>query len=153
MLEETLKRALRAVFGGGADISAANPLQVHDPATETLLNSTMVLAETGGTVTTTGPGTEDVVYINDDPQGEHRPEKVVIDFSDQTATETTVVRLYYRIKEGGGYIKKDEEAFAGVQDPELIDVELEPNRFGIKVTIERTAGVAKDYDWEVHYSD
>lgn len=28
MLEETFKRALRAVFGGGANIDAANPLQV-----------------------------------------------------------------------------------------------------------------------------
>lgn len=153
MFEETLKRVLRAVFGGGADISAANPLEVHDPKTEELLNSTMVLAETGGTVTTTTINTEYDVYINEDPQGEYRPEKVVIDFSEQTAAETTVVRLYYRIKEGGDYIKKDEETFAGEQDPALIDVELEPNRFGIKVTIERTAGNAKDYDWEVHYSD
>ncbi|MBA7686927.1 hypothetical protein ES703_95387 [subsurface metagenome] len=32
MLEGVLKRALQAVFGGGADISAANPLPVEDPA-------------------------------------------------------------------------------------------------------------------------
>jgi hypothetical protein len=153
MFEETIKRALRAVFGGGADINAGNPLEVHDPNTVELLNSTMVLAEAGGTVTTTGPGTEDVVYINDDPQGEYRPEKVVIDFTEQTAAESTVVRLYYRIKEGGGYILKGETLFDGVQDPELKDVVLDPNRFGIKVTIERTAGAAKDYDYEVHYSD
>jgi hypothetical protein len=153
MFEETMKRVMRTVFGGGADINAGNPLEVHDPKTEELLNSTMVLTEAGGTVTTTGPGTEDVVYINDDPQGEYRPERVVIDFSEQTANETTVVRLYYRIKEGGGYIKKGETTFVGVRTPELIDVELDPNRFGIKVTIERTAGGAKDYDYEVHYAD
>lgn len=31
MLEETAQRILRQVFGGGADISAANPLPVSDP--------------------------------------------------------------------------------------------------------------------------
>jgi len=153
MIEGVLRRVLQAVFGGGADISAANPLEVHDPKTQELLNATMVLTETGGTVTTTGPGTEDVVYINDDPQGEYRPEIVVIDFTNQTAAETTVVRLYYRIKAGGAYILKDTETFVGVQDPELVDIELEPCRFGVRVSIERTAGVAKDYDWETHYAD
>lgn len=34
MLEEVFKRALRAVFGGESDISAENPLEVHDPKTE-----------------------------------------------------------------------------------------------------------------------
>lgn len=152
-----IRRVLRDVFGGGADISAANPLQVYDPAVavgvEELLNSAMVLTETGGTITTTVINTEYDVYINDDPAGEYRPEKVVIDFSNQTGAETTVIREYYRIKEGGDYIKKDGASFIGVQDPALINIELEPNRFGIKVTIERTAGDAKAYDWETHYAD
>jgi len=34
MLETVARRLLRAVFGGGSDISAANPLQVYDPAVE-----------------------------------------------------------------------------------------------------------------------
>ncbi|MBA7611773.1 hypothetical protein ES703_19002 [subsurface metagenome] len=34
MFEGTLKEALRAVFGGGSDISAANPLETHDPTIE-----------------------------------------------------------------------------------------------------------------------
>lgn len=117
-----------------------------------LAGALLILTETGGTVTTTGPGTEDLVYINNDPAGEFHPETVVIDFSNQTAAETVVVREYYRIKEGGGWLIKDSETFAGVISPALINVELEPNRFGVKVTIERTAGVAKAYDWEVHYS-
>ena len=131
-----------------------DPAAIADiAAVQNKLDAMLVLIETGGTVTTTGPGTEDVVYINDDPQGEYKPEKVVIDFSNQTAAETVVARLYYRIKEGGDYIKKDIETFIGVQDPALIDIELEPNRFGVKITIERTAGAAKEYDWEAHFSD
>lgn len=40
MFEETIKRAFRAVFGGGSDISAANPLQVYDPKVAELLGVT-----------------------------------------------------------------------------------------------------------------
>lgn len=40
MFEETIKRALRAVFGGGADINAGNPLQVYDPKVAELLGVT-----------------------------------------------------------------------------------------------------------------
>lgn len=40
MFEETIKRALRAVFGGGSDINAGNPLQVYDPKVFELLGVT-----------------------------------------------------------------------------------------------------------------
>jgi len=114
------------------------------------VNALLTLTETGGTVTTTGG--EDDVYVNDAPAGVYEPKKVMIDFTNQTAAETVVVRTYYRIKSTGNLILKDEVTFAGVQDPPLINVELEPNRFGVEVTMERTAGGAKDYDWEALYA-
>lgn len=114
-----------------------------------LVNALLVLTETGGTITT--DGTEQDVYINNAPAGVFKPLKVMIDLTPMTATETVVVKIYYRIKSGGGLILKDEETFTGVQDPALINVELEPNRFGVQVTIQRTAGDDKDYDWEVFY--
>ena len=39
MLESVLKRVLQAVFGDGADISAANPLQVYDPKLGSLIST------------------------------------------------------------------------------------------------------------------
>jgi len=50
MLESVLKRVLQAVFGGGTDISAANPLQVYDPAVEEKIKYTedSVLGSSGG---------------------------------------------------------------------------------------------------------
>jgi len=75
----------------------------------------------------------------------------MIDFTAHTAGETVTIKVYYRIKSGGDYILLDEEEFIGAQDPDLIMIELEPNRFGIKVTIEKTAGTNRAYDWEVHY--
>ena len=114
-----------------------------------LVNAILTLTETGGTLTT--DGTEQNLYINETPAGVFDPKIVQIDFTNQTATETVIIRESYRIKSGGGYIEKDAVTFAGVQTPLLKNVVLEENRFGVKVTMERTAGGAKDYDWEALY--
>lgn len=115
-----------------------------------LINAILTLTETGGTVTT--DGTEQNVYINNAPAGVFDPKIVQIDFTNQTAGETVVLREYYRIKSGGGMVKMDERTFAGVQDPLLKNVTLEENRFGVQVTIQRTAVVVdRAYDWEAVY--
>jgi hypothetical protein len=114
-----------------------------------IVNALLTLTETGGTVTT--DGTEQNVYINNAPSSVFDPKIVQIDFTNHTATETVVIREYYRIKSGGGLIKKDEKTFAGVQDPLLKNVTLEPNRFGVQVTIEKTAGTNRGYDFEAVY--
>ena len=120
--------------------------QLFDFATATL-----TLAETGGTINTAVLNTEYDVYINNAPPSIFEPLNVIIDFTAQTGAETTVVRVYYRIAPTGGLVLKDEETYIGAQDPVLIDVGLEPNRYGVQVTIERTAGAAQDYDWSVIY--
>ena len=108
------------------------------------------LTETGGTVTT--DGTEQNVYINDVPLGVFRPVCVKVDFTDHTATETIVLRTYYRITAGvAAPILQDTVTFIGLVSPPLINVELEPNRFGVRVTIEKTAGTNRDYDWTSFY--
>jgi len=115
-----------------------------------IVNAILTLSETGGTVTT--DGTEQNLYINNAPAGVFDPKIVQIDFTNQTAGETVVIREYYRIKSGGGLVKKDEVTFAGAQDPDLKDVVLEPNRFGVQVTIQRTViGTDRAYDWEAVY--
>jgi len=108
------------------------------------------LTETRGTVTT--DGTEQDVYINETPLGVFRPVCVKIDFTDHTATETVVVRTYYRITAGvAAPILQDEATFVGVVSPELVNINLEPNRYGIRVTMEKTVGTNRDYDWEAFY--
>ena len=115
-----------------------------------LINAILTLTETGGTVTT--DGNEQDLYINNAPAGVFDPKIVQIDFTNQTAGETVVLREYYRIKSGGGMVKMDERTFAGVQDPLLKNVTLEENRFGVQVTIQRTAVVVdRAYDWEAVY--
>ena len=108
-----------------------------------------ILAETGGTLTT--DGNEQNVYISDVPSGIFKPLAVKIDFTAHTAGETVVVKVYYRIKTGGDYILQDSDEYAGLVDPELVNVGLEANRYGVKVTMEKTVGTNRAYDWAVIY--
>jgi hypothetical protein len=114
-----------------------------------IVNASLVTTETGGTITT--DGTEQDVYINNAPAGVFEPLKVQIDCTLMQAGDTIVLREKYRITPGGAFVKKDEVTLVGVQDPELKNIELEPNRFGVEVTIQRTAGGDRDYPWAVFY--
>ncbi len=114
-----------------------------------LSNAILVLMETGGTLTTTGA--EQDVYINETPAGVYEPLKVQIDLTTLIAAEIVVIRTYYRIAPAGALIKKDEVTFTGVQNEPLKNIELEPNRYGVQVTLERTAGAARAHKWAVLY--
>lgn len=114
-----------------------------------LLTSVLTLTETGGTMTT--DGTEQNVYINNAPAGVYDPKIVQIAFANHTLTETVVIKEYYRISSGGGWALQDSRMFIGAQAMELMNIELEENRFGVKVTIEKTAGTNRDYDYEAVY--
>jgi len=115
-----------------------------------LVNAILVLTETGGTVTATAPGTEDNIYINDAPAGVFRPIGVMLNTSDLAGGETVIVRTRYRTEAGGALeIQGVPTLFAGVQAEPMKYIELKPNRFGVQVTIEGTAGVV--YVWEVFY--
>lgn len=116
-----------------------------------LVNAIFTLTETGGSVTTTVINTEYDVYINETPLGVFSPKKVQINFDTQTVNEIVIVRTYYRINPLGGKEKKSEQVFDGVQEPLLKNIELEPNRYGVRVSIERIAGDSQSYNWCVFY--
>ena len=119
-------------------------------AIKVMTDAMAVLTETGGTVTT--DGTEQDVYINNAPDGVYKPICVKINTTNHTATETIVIRKYSRNASGGAWLEDDELEFAGVITQDQIIVDLEPNRYGIKVTIEKTDGTNRAYGWEVFYS-
>ena len=120
-------------------------------AIRVVTDATPVLTETGGTVT--ADGTEQNVYINNAPAGVYKPICVKVDFTNHTATETVVLRTYYRIAAGGGWLQDDEVEYVGIPTVPLINVELLPTRFGIRVTLEKTAGTNRDYLWEAFYEE
>jgi len=114
-----------------------------------IASAIFTLTETGGTLTT--DGTEQDVYISNAPVGLYTPKFVFVDFTNHTAGETVVVKSYYRIKSGGGWIENTLDTYVGVQSPELIHLVLKDTRYGIKVTVNKTGGANRSYDWEVIY--
>ena len=110
-----------------------------------------ILTEIGGQLTT--DGNVQNLYIAEAPAGIFRPVCVKVDFTNHTAAETVVIKTHYRIAPGGNHIEQDSVTYAGVVSPELININLEPNRYGIKVTIQKTAGTNRAYDWEVFYEE
>jgi hypothetical protein len=117
-----------------------------------------VLTETGGTLT--ADGTEQNVIIVNAPAAVFKPLKVKINLNNMIATDTIVIRLYERLSAAGALELSDVPVtFTGV-DGGLLDgqtqitIDLDPNRYGFKVTLEQTAHVAyKDFVYEYFYED
>ena len=107
------------------------------------------LYETGDTITTTGA--VQTLWVSETPSGLFIPAYLLIDFTNQTVTETVDIVIYYRITSGGGYIAFDSDPITAVQSHLGKVIEFLPNRYGIKVTIEKTAGTNRAYIWEVWY--
>lgn len=131
-----------------APYSATETLdQIHE-----LVAAEFTLQETGGTITSTGA--EQSLYLNNSPLGCFRPVCVFVDLDQMEAGDTTDFRVYYRLNAGGDLIQQDYQSYTGANGglangSEVIVIDLNPNRFGIWVTLEQTAGATQDYDWEV----
>lgn len=124
--------------------------RVDITAIRAITDALAVLTESGGTVTTDGG--EQNVYVDETPAGVFRPICVKIKTAAHTAAETIVIREYYRIASGGDYgDPADEVEFAGLIEGDEITIDLAPNRYGVKVTIQKTAGANRAYPWEVVY--
>lgn len=129
--------------------AVVDAIQVDVDAIRAVIDAEPILEETGGTLT--ADGTEQDIYINNAPAGVFRPICVKIDFTNHTGTETVVLRVYYRIADGGNLIQQDEVTYVGVPTVPLINIDLEPNRYGVQVTLEKTGGTNRAYPWEAFY--
>jgi hypothetical protein len=126
--------------------------QIHE-----LVAAGFTLQETGGTLTATGA--EQTLYINNNPLGCFNPLVLFVDLDNMVAGDTTVVagdttvfRVYYRIAAGGALRLFDYQSYTGIDGGlangrHLIAIELLPNRFGLRVTLQQTAGTNRAYVW------
>jgi len=114
-----------------------------------LASSILTLTETGGTVTT--DGTEQDIYLNNAPSALYSPRMLKLDCTNHTAGETIVVRIYYRVESGGAMVMEIEDTHAGAIDPLLLNIDLKDNRYGVQITIEKTGGANRAYEWEMTY--
>lgn len=108
-----------------------------------------ILEEAGGELTT--DGTEQTLYINNAPAGNYEPKWLLIDFANQTVTETIRLLLYYRISPGGPWVVDDRETIVGVPVNAGISIDLHEARYGIWITMEKTVGTNRAYDWQAFY--
>ena len=124
-------------------------------ALTTLLNAFSILQGTGGILLPAGVGENDVMLV-DGPAGIFWPHKIQIDLGLMVAGDNTIIREYYRIALAGALLLKDQVTYNGIQVPRLINVELEPNRFGFWVSLAQTAAGAggnKNYAWAYFFED
>jgi len=69
------------------------------------------------------------------------------------ASDVFVVKEYYRVKSGGGYVLLSSVTFTDAQVPALVKLLLQPNLYGFKLTIQRTAGTDRSVDYEMWSGD
>ena len=111
----------------------------------------LTLSETGGLLT--ADGTEQTLHINNAPLGNREPRTLLVDLDNMAGGDTTVIRVYYRITAGGGLQLEDFQSYTGADGGlansiKLVAINLNPNRFGVQITLEQTAGVNRTYRWE-----
>ena len=124
-------------------------VDVNVDAIKAKTDAMAVLENAGGEITT--DGLEQNVFFITTPAGVFKAINVEIDFTNQTAAETVTIRTYYRMLAGGGPILQDTLTFAGVVSPEKVTISLDPNRFGVWVTMQSAADDGLTYDWEAFY--
>lgn len=116
----------------------------------------LTLQETGGTLT--ADGNEQTLYLNDTPLGCFEPRVVFVDLDNMQSGDTTEFRVYYRIKSqdvhAGALELQSYQSYTGIDGglangTKLIAIDLYPNRFGVQVTLQQSAGTNRLYDWQV----
>jgi hypothetical protein len=116
-----------------------------------IVGAELVLSSTGGSLT--ADGTEQTLVIISEPLGCWHPMVLWVDLDNMVAGDSTTLRVYYRLSDGGALKLWDSQVFAGpdgglVNLAKLLDIELHPNRHGLQVTLEQTAGTYRVYPWE-----
>ena len=102
--------------------------------------------------TTTTDGSEQTLWEIASPTTVFESKSIKLDCTNMVVGDQIRIRLYYKIKTGGNYIKESDVYITDAQDPDLHTFDLLSNRFGVKATITRILGTDRAYDSEVAYS-
>lgn len=137
--------------GIDASIIILEAIQVDAEAIQAITNALLALSATGGTLT--ADGSEQTLFIDNEPLGCTMGRRLYIDLDAMAGGDTTVIRVYYRLSDGGGLQLLDYNSYTGADGGlansiKLIAIDLGPYRHGIQVTLEQTAGVNRAYPFE-----
>jgi len=93
----------------------------------------------------TTDGTEQTAYIADSPAGLWTPTMFKIDTRLMAAGDAITLKVYEKSVSGGSYILERTISYADAQSPAYDTLPLHVNRFGLKITIQRTTGTDRAY--------
>ncbi len=136
-------------------LSAATTSSVSIATILALTSAMLTLDESNGVLLSTAG--EQNVYANFAPAGSFKPIVVKIDLDLMVGGDTTIIRLREMIRPGV-WVLTDYEAYVGA-DGGLLDgitciyVTMQPNRYGVRVTLQQTVGGFHNYQWEVLVDD
>lgn len=98
-------------------------------------------------------GTENELFSHV-PIGVAKPQTLKINLDNMVALDAIIVRLYYRYSSGGDWIQEDYQPYADIDGGlangnKSISVKLDPNPYGVRVTLAQTSGTARAFGWFV----
>ena len=119
---------------------------------EAQTSAILTLSSTGGTIT--ADGTEQTLYIDNEPLGCTQGVAAYIDLDNMAGGDTTNIRVYHRLNDGGGLQLYDYNSYTGADgglanSMKVVKIDLGPYRHGFQLTLEQSAGVNRAYDWEI----
>ena len=134
----------QSIASGGVDDRVD---QIH-----ALISATLTIQSTGGTLT--ADGSEQNLFYDNEPLGVMSPIALLIDLDNMVGGDTIEVKVYHRLSDGGGLQLFAFYTWTGadgsLDNSEKIDqIDLYPNRHGFRITLDQTAGVNRDYPWEL----
>jgi hypothetical protein len=100
--------------------------------------------------TVTMDGTEVTVVLDEITDNPTRHLEGWIDLSPMQADDTVVVRMYVKLTPTGSYVKYAEETYSGAQSLPALHIVTLPARYGIKLTMQQTAGTYRTFSYQFY---
>jgi len=72
-----------------------------------------------------------------------------LDLSNMEAADTIILREYVKVKKGGTMVKYAEKGYSGIKPDPALFISSKPSAYGIKITMQQTAGAMKSFDYIV----
>jgi hypothetical protein len=98
--------------------------------------------------TVTMDGTELAVVVDEIAGNPTRHLEGWIDLSPMQEGDAIVIRMYVKLTPTGDYVKYAEETYMGAQPLPALHIVTLPARYGIKLTIQQTAGTYRTFSYQ-----
>ncbi|MEM2607369.1 MAG: hypothetical protein QXH97_00350 [Candidatus Bathyarchaeia archaeon] len=96
----------------------------------------------------TADGTEQNLILDEISGNPQRHIEGYVDLSALASGDTIVIRQYMKIAATGDYVKYAEETYSGAQTLPLLHIITKPARYGLKLTLQQTAGTYRSFAYQ-----